>query len=491
MGKCKIGIFSVGFHRYWPQFEGLRDRLEEHRVTFENKVKSFGLNIEIISGGLVDTVERGCEVGDLFAREQVDMIFCDVTTYVQSSFVIPVPQRAKAPMVLIGLQPTQGMEPASATTWLQLEHDNSTSLPEIACGCERCDIPIMDIIFGMLHNDERAWKKIREWVEVTIVLHTLKNARLGFMGHVFEWMMDMQFDPTMVTGHFGSHVEMLEMGDLDYRVQNVTDKQLQEKIKEVKDFFDFPPPGADKIAGPVTKEQLEWSSKVAVGLEQLIKDYNLAGLTYYYHGRHMERYVDLVPGMIVGNSLLTGKGVPVAGEGDMKNCVAMLIMNRFGVGGSFAELHPASFRDGYILIGHDGPHDVKIADGKPVLRGLSVLHGKSGQGASVEFKLKTGPVSMLGITQTFDGKFRFVYAEGESIPGPIPATGNTNTKCIFAPDVPTFVENWSKAGPTHHFALSIGHNLQRIKKLAKILGIELAVVAEGSQLKDYKTTNIC
>ena len=482
MSKCKIGVFSVGFFRYWAQFEGLRDRLEEHRVTFENKIKEMDSDIEIVSGGLVDTVERGYEVGDFFAKENVDFLFCTITTYVQSSFVIPVPQRAKAPIILAGLQPTQGMDPENATTWLQLEHDNSTSLPEIACGLERCNIPLYDLIFGQLHDDERAWKRIKDWVDVAKVLHTLKNARFGFLGHVFEWMMDMQFDPTMVTGHFGSHVEMLEMGDLDHRVKNVTDQELQKKIKEVKDFFDFPPPGADKIAGPVTEEQLEWSSRVALGLDKLVEDFKIDGLTYYYHGRHMQRYEDLIPGMIVGNSLLTGRGIPVAGEGDMKNCIAMLIMSKFGVGGSFAELHPASLRDNYVFVGHDGPHDIAIADGKPVLRGLSVLHGKAGQGASVEFNLKTGPISMLGLTQKFDGTFKFVYAEGESLPGPIPATGNTNTRCRFTPDVATFVENWSKAGPTHHFALSIGHNLSRVEKLADVLGIDLEVVCDGSML---------
>lgn len=482
MSKCKIGVFGVAFFRYWDQFEGIYERLEEHRKTFEKKLQELDPDIEIVSGGLVDTVERGYEAGDYFAKENVDFIFCDVTTYVLSSFVVPIPQRCKAPIILIGLQPTSSMGDEEGTTWLQIEHDNSTALPEIACALERCNIPLYDIIFGALHDDERAWKKIKDWIDVVKVLHTLKNARFGFMGHVFEWMMDMQFDPTMVTGHFCSHVEMLEMGDLDHRVKNVTDEELQAKIKEVKDFFDFPQAGADTIAGPVTREQLEWSSRVSAGLDHLIEDFRLDGLTYYYHGRHAPRYVELVPGMIIGNSLLAGKGVPVAGEGDMKNCIAMLIMSKFGVGGSFSELHPANLKEGFIFIGHDGPHDIAIADGKPVLRGLSLLHGKSGQGASVEFKIKTGPISMLGLTQRFDGSFKFVYAEGESVPGPIPATGNTNTRCVFGLDIPTFIENWSKAGPTHHFALSTGHNLSRVEKLAKVLGIELEVVCDGSML---------
>lgn len=473
MKTVKVGVFSVGFFRYWNQFAGLREKLENYRMDFETHLRTFG--IEIVSAGLVDTTERAYEVGDLFAREQVDMIFCDVTTYVQSCMVLPVVQRGKAPMVLIGLQPGPGMDYDKATTFDQLAHDNCTSLPEIVCACARANIPV-NVVFGMLYDDERAWREIHEWTQVATVLNTLRNARIGFMGHTFEWMLDMQSDPAMFEGHFGLHVEMLEMGDLHQRVDAVTKESLEAKIDEIRGYFNFPPPGADPIAGPVSEESLRWSAKVSAGLDALVQDFNLQGLAYYYHGRYADVYVDLIAGMIVGNSILTGRGIPVAGEGDLKNCIAMLIMDRFGVGGSFAEFHPADFRNDFVLVGHDGPGHIAISDEKPVLRGLSLFHGKSGKGASVEFKIKTGPMTIVGLTQTFDGKFKFVAAEGESMPGKIPATGNTNTRARFAPDVATFIERWSEAGPTHHFALSVGHNISKIKKLAKVLGIELVVI---------------
>jgi L-arabinose isomerase len=310
----------------------------------------------------------------------------------------------------------------------------------------------------------------------------LKTARIGFLGHTFEWMMDMQSDPTMLSGHFGLHVEMLEMGDLHKRVDEVTASALAGKVKEIKKYFHFPPPGSDPIAGPVSEESLAWSARVACGLEALVSDFDLQGMAYYYHGRYAEKYVELISGMIVGNSILTGKGIPIAGEGDLKNCLAMLITDRFGDGGSFAEFHPADFRDDFVLVGHDGPGHIAISDEKPILRGLRLFHGKSGHGASVEFKVKTGPITILGLTQTFDGRFKFVAAEGLSVPGPIPKSGNTNTRGRFAPDVATFVERWSIAGPTHHFALGVGHNLSKIKKLTDILQMELEVVCRKEDL---------
>lgn len=474
-GSAKIGIFNVGFHRYWPQFPGLRERLDGYRVTFEERVRAMGA--EVVSAGLVDTVETGRRAGELFAAAGVDLIFCFVTTYVQSAFVLPVAQRAKARMVLVGLQPTAGMDPATATTAEQLAHDNCTSLPEIAYALKRAGMET-SVVFGMLEGDERAWGQIREWVAAAGAAHALRNARLGLLGHPFEGMLDMNADPTAFDSAFGMHVDMIEMCDLKRRADAVTPAEMEAMLARIRDFFCFPPPGADRIAGPVAPEALEWSARVAVALERLVADYSLDGVAHYYRGSAGNEYEKLIAGIIVGASLLTARGVPVAGEGDLKNCVAMLVMDRLGAGGSFCELHPADFREDFVFVGHDGPGHVAISNEKPALRGLSLYHGKFGSGVSVEFKVKNGPITICGLTLDERNRFKFVVAEGESVPGPIPATGNTNTRCRFKPDMPTFIERWSEAGPTHHFALGTGKRITVLKKVASLFGMRLDVVAE-------------
>ena len=169
----------------------------------------------------------------------------------------------------------------------------------------------------------------------------------------------------------------------------------------------------------------------------------------------------------------------MCGESDLKTCVAMLILDRLDIGGSFAEFHPVDFREGFVLVGHDGPHHVNIAEGRPRLRSLLKYHGKPGAGASVEFSLRAGPISLLGIGSTAAGRFRFVIAEGESVRGPIPATGNTNTRGVFRPDVRTFLKRWIAAGPTHHFALGCGHEAETLRLIGESLGLETVVVPTG------------
>jgi L-arabinose isomerase len=241
-------------------------------------------------------------------------------------------------------------------------------------------------------------------------------------------------------------------------------------------MFDFAEPGQDKISMPVTPESLNWSAKVAVGLDRLVADFDLNGLTYYYRGLDANPNEELGAGLIVGNSLLTARGIPASGEGDLKTCAAMLMMDRLGAGGSYTEFYAMDFNEDFILMGHDGPGHLTISDGKPVLRGLGLFHGKRGYGLSVEFKVKTGPITILGLTQTADGRLKMLAAEGESIPGPTLQIGNTNSRLKFNLDPAEFMNRWAEQGPTHHVALGVGHQLGKIKKLARMLKLELVEV---------------
>jgi L-arabinose isomerase len=336
------------------------------------------------------------------------------------------------------------------------------------------------MVVGTLYDDACAWERMAEWCRVMNAYATLRKARIGVIGHIYEGMLDMSADPALFDGTFGMHCEQIELDDLHRCVEQVTDGEVQHKLDEIHDVFDLPLAGTDPIAGPAKPEDVAWAARVACGMDRLIEQFDLTGLAYYYRGLGSNANERLGSSLIVGSSLLTGRGFPVAGELDIRTCVAMLIVDRLEAGGSFAEIHPCDFDRGTVLVGHDGPHHIAVAQGRPVLRSLSVMHGKRGQGVSVEFQLRQGPVTCVGLSQTYAGKFRFVLAEGESLAGAIPPTGNTNTHTRFPPDLPTFVENWSLAGPTHHFALGLGHIAQPVSDLARCFGIEYVNVTDPS-----------
>jgi L-arabinose isomerase len=185
---------------------------------------------------------------------------------------------------------------------------------------------------------------------------------------------------------------------------------------------------------------------------------------------------DAISSMILGNSLLTARGIPVAGEYEIKNAQAMKILDTFGVGGSFTEYYAMDFTDDVVLMGHDGSGHIAIAQGKTKVRPLEVFHGKVGRGLSVEMSVKHGPVTLLAVVQTVDGRLKLLTAEAESTPGPILEIGNTNSRYRFSIGARRFVNEWNIQGPAHHCAVGLGHISSKVEKLGNLLGIETVKV---------------
>ena len=471
---ARVGIFGVGHDTYWSQFDGLLDELMGHHATLRTKVEALG--VETVDFGMVDNAQAAYAALPRIQEAHCDLLLCNMLTYATSSTWGILRRDLDVPIVLVALQPLAAMDYPRATTYMQLCNDNICSLPEFTGVSVRMGKPAPPTIVGTLHDDPIADAELARWCRIAKVLHDLRGARLGQMGHALEAMLDMHHDPTAFTAQLGLHVVMCEPDDVMRHYRQVRPDAVAARSEEILAFFDTPEPGADAIATKLTAEDLATAARVAVALDRFIAEKQLDGLAYYYEGEPGSEMRRLVANFIVGNSLLTASGFPMCGENDLKTCVAMMIMDRLDMGGSFAEFHPVDFAQGFVLVGHDGPHHINIAEGRPVLRSLVKYHGKPGSGASVEFKIREGPISMLSVTSKADGRFKFVIAEGESVAGPIPATGNTNTRGFFRPDVRTFLQRWVAEGPTHHFALGVGHHAETLRTLGELLGIDSVIV---------------
>lgn len=471
---AKIGVFAVAHGVYWEQFEGLEDNIMGYHRDFISMLEKNG--VEVVDFGMIDSSEKAYEKAREMSGAGIDLIMCNMVTYATSSVFAPIVRDVNVPMILIALQPRAGLDYSKASTFMQLENDNICSVPEFMGVANRLGKKIYDVVIGTLYDDAEAEAEVARWCDIAKVLHDLKGARIGLMGHALEAMYDMHADPTAISGAFGLHVPLLEIDDVLDVYATVTEEEIAEKIAVIDAEFDMPEPESDPVTSKLTDEDKYQAAKTAVALDKFVEKYNLTGLAYYYEGQEGSLHREVATTFIVGNSMLNAQGIPMCGEFDIKTCVAMLIMDRLNIGGSFAEFHPFDFTEDFILVGHDGPHHLAIADGKPILRSLKKYHGKPGRGASVEFKIKEGDITMLGITQTAEGKFKFVIGEGVSKKGPIPPTGNTNTRGFFAPTTKEFIKKWVMEGPTHHYALGVGHHAETIKKIADILGIEAVIV---------------
>ncbi|MEO9177191.1 MAG: L-fucose/L-arabinose isomerase family protein, partial [Gaiellales bacterium] len=425
MTRPRIGVLGIGLAAYWAQFEGLHERLVGYQQGVEHRLGELGA--DVVSVGLVDTPEGARVAGETLASARVELIMVYAATYATSSQVLPAVQAAKVPVVILNLQPTRSLDYESMTTSEWLANCAACCVPELAGAFTRARVSYSTVT-GTLLDGDPAWSAIGDWIAATHAVQSLRVSRLGFLGHTYPGMLDMYSDFTQLHAQLGAHVEVLEIDDLVARVEAASAQDIAAKGDELRAMFDLADAGADPIADEITPERFDWSARVAVGLDRLVADFALDGLTYYYRGVDGNINEQVTAGLIPGNSLLTARGIPTSGEGDLKTNVAQLLLDRLGAGGSYTELYALDFDESFVLMGHDGPGHIAIADGRPVLRALKLYHGKSGAGLSVEFKVRLGPVTILGVTQTADGRLKLLAAEGESIAGPTFRIGNTNSR---------------------------------------------------------------
>ena len=468
----KIGLFGIGLDTYWPQFPDLKERLLGSVARVAEKLG--GPQVEVVNLGLIDSVDLAFEAGHVLRRADVDLIFLYVTTYALSSTVLPAVRRAGVPVIVLNLQPEAAIDYAGLNalgdrtrmTGEWLAFCSACPVPEIANVFSRAGLPFHQVT-GVLEGDPHVWDEVEGWVDAAWVAHTMAHNRLGLMGHYYSGMLDMYSDLTLQLTTFGGHVEILEIDELAELRRAVTGDEVRGELEVFARAFDVQP--------DCDPEELARAARTSVALGRLVARHQLGSLAYYYHSVPGHDHEDLIGSVILGCSLLTARGVPVAGEYEVKNAQAMKIMDGFGAGGSFTEYYALDFRDDVVLMGHDGPGHPKVAEGKTKVRPLAVYHGKVGAGLSVELSVKRGPVTLLSVVERA-GKVILLCAQGESVAGPILEIGNTNSRYRFPMGARRFVESWNRQGPAHHCAVGVGHLADRIAKLGALLGVETVQV---------------
>jgi L-arabinose isomerase len=462
----RVGVFGIGLEAYWTQFAGLEDRLRGYTSRVAKKLHRPG--VEVVNLGLIDTPEKAFAAGHDFRRADVDLIFLHVATYALSSTVLPVVRRAKVPVIILNLAPAGAIDyeafnrltDRTAMTGEWLAFCQACPVPEIANVFNRCLIPFFQVS-GTLENDPVAWNEISEWIDAARVAHVMEHNRLGLMGHYYSGMLDIYSDLTQQSAYFGGHVEIVEVEELAALRREISDLQMRARVTEFRGSMD--------VQSDCPEEELQRAAYTSLALDALVQKHNLGSIAYYHKGTGSPENEDVISSIILGTSLLTARGIPVAGEYEVKNVQAMKIMDSFGVGGSFTEYYAVDYNDDVILMGHDGPGHIAIAQGRTKVRPLKVYHGKVGRGLSIEMSVKHGPITLLSIVQTADGELQLLVAEGESVPGPILEIGNTNSRYRFSLGARNFMNTWNYYGPAHHCTVGVGHIVSKLDKLGALL----------------------
>jgi L-arabinose isomerase len=463
----RVALCGIGLEAYWEQFDGLRAELEGYLARAGEQLQSPG--IELLPLGIVDSTARAREAGCQCRGSNADLLILYVTTYALSSTVLLLAQQAGVPILVLNLQPRAAIDYAefnrlpdrTRMTGYWLAYCSACPVPEIANVFTRAGIPFHQVT-GYL-DDPATWSEIHEWLAAATVRSTLRNINLGLLGHYYSGMLDVATDIAQISITFGCLIEMLEVDELSALRENTTAQEIEQRVRDFRSHFDIQP--------DCPLAELERAARTSIALDRFAAQHELGGLAYYYKGSGNAANEDTMSSVILGTSLLTARHIPVAGEYEVKNAIAMKILDTLDVGGSYTEYYAIDFADDIVLMGHDGPGHIAIAEGKTRVRPLDVYHGKVGRGLSVEMSVRHGPVTLLSVAEDKQHGFKFLVAHATCEAGPTLAIGNTNSRFRFPIGARQFVEQWNEQAPAHHCAIGVGHVGPTLDKLARLLQI--------------------
>lgn len=454
--RAKIGLLPTGHHYYWEQYPRLKQMGMGMYAKLRALLESFA---DIVAPELVDTPEKSRAAGVLFAREDVDMVLVFPFGYTPSMDMLPALQAIDVPIRILNAHEDRSYDYAAADTTDYLHHEGVCCVPELAGSLVNAGRKFK-VRTGPF-DEARLQHELQADCAGVAAARALRQMNIGLIGQVYPGMSDMPIDETRLLRATGHMLVRPEIEEIANAFHQVTDDQLEEMFTQFHTMYE--------VDRTVTREHMRFAAQAAVAYDTIIHKYDIAAFGYYWWGED-ELITQLRAQSGLAVSRLAALGRPGVTEGDVKTAMAMKILDLLGGGGMFVEFFAMDFEENSILMGHDGPSNISVAQGSPRLMHLDTHHGKSGHGLGIDFDMPEGPVTLLNLTQFNAGDtFKLIYAIGEIIPGTILQIGNPNARVQMQRPLHEFIDAWCQQGPSHHIALGLGDHTEALEAFAEAM----------------------
>lgn len=441
--RPRIGLLPTGHKIYWGQFPNLKEMGTHMYEKLVTRLETFG---DVVTPGLVDTYETAVDAANMLAGADVDILLIFPFGYTTGTMIVPAVRALNVPIRILNAHEDSSYDYKHADTELYLHHEGACCVPEYSGTLVSLgrDFRVITGHFGQ----ERFWEEIRRDCLGMAAASKFSHCRFGVIGNTYTNMTDMPTDEHRVLKATGQLLCRPEVEEIEEAWKRVTDEQIQDMYRQFREFYD--------VDETVTDSHMYESAKIAVAFDEVIRKHKIDAFGFYWWGEK-PYMTELRAQSALAVSRLAALGIPGVTEGDIKTAMAMKILDLLGGGGMFLEFFSSDFDENFIMVGHDGPSNVNVAKGRPVLQNLTVHHGKTGEGLGIDFNMAEGPCTLLNLTQFGTAKtYKLIYSVAEVIGGDILNIGNPNCRVRVQKPIPEFFNDWCRQGPGHHLALGVG-----------------------------------
>ena len=452
--RPRIGVLPTGHLIYWSQFPGLKERGLEMYANLCRHLAEIG---DVIAPDLVDTAEKAAQAGLFFRERDIDVLLIFPLGYTTGMCAAPAVKDLSVPLRILNAHEDSSYDYQTADTATYLFHEGVCCIPEYA-GALMTLGKEFKVRTGHFAQ-QRLWAELRADCLGAAAARAFRSLNFGVIGETYTHMTDMPVDEHRVLRATGKLLKRPEVEEIEEAFARVTPAQLEKMYREFREMYE--------VDESVTNEHMKFSAQVAVAFNEVICGHDISAFGYYWWGRK-EQVTALRSQSSLAVSRLAALGRPGVTEGDVKTAMAMKIMDLLGAGGMFLEFFAMDFDEDFILMGHDGPSNINVAETRPRLQHLDVHHGKTGSGLGLDFNIRQGPITLLNLTQFDAGEtFKLIYTIAEVIPGDILNIGNPNCRVRMQRPIHEFMDTWCRNGPSHHVALGIGDHGSEIEAFAE------------------------
>jgi len=457
MARPRIGLLPTGHYYYWQQFPELRAKGLAMYGRLLERLGTFG---DVIAPELVDTPEKSAAAGELFLKERVDIVLVFPFGYTPAMCVVPAARSLSVPIRILNAHEDASYDYAKADTTEYLHHEGVCCVPEYASALRTIGKSFR--VRTGAFRDGRLWDEIAADCRGAAAARVFRALNFGVIGETYTNMADMPVDELRLLNATGRLLIRPEVEEIEEAYHHATRAQVDEMCGQFRAMYD--------VDAGVTDEHLRESARIAVAFDEVIMHHDLSAFGFYWWGVK-NAVTQLRAQAALAVSRLAALGRPGVTEGDVKTAMAMKLLDLLGAGGMFVEFFSMDFDENFILMGHDGPSNINVAQDRPKLSFLEVHHGKSGSGLGIDFHMKEGPVTLVNLTQVDAGEsFKLITTAGEVVPGNILSIGNPNCRVRVERPIHEFMDAWCQQGPSHHIALGIGDHTAEVEAFAEAMG---------------------